>query len=180
MFYRTEYGGRFASSLGLILDSRAGSPFSWIYAGNANGDTQSFNDLVYIPASQDEIILTTGNYGELDSYIESEPSLADNRGTVAERNSARTPWQNLLDLQFTQEIQTVQGQKLELTANLLNVLNLLNNDWGRIYFRTNDNQTLLNFYGYVDTDDVGHDHRGPDDLLWRRRQAGRGVRAEHR
>ncbi|OZC04777.1 TonB-dependent receptor [Rubricoccus marinus] len=155
MFYRAEYGGRFASSFGLILDSRAGNPFSWIYAGNANGDTQSFNDLVYIPASEDDIILTTGNYSDLDAFIQSEPSLADNRGTVAERNTARTPWQNLLDLQFTQEIQTVQGQKVELTANLLNVLNLLNNDWGRVYFRSNDNQTLLNFYGYVDADDVG-------------------------
>lgn len=155
MFYRIGYGGRFASNIGLVLDSRAGTPFSWIYAGNANGDTQSFNDLVYIPASQDEIILTTDNYGDLDAFIASEPSLADNRGSVAQRNSARTPWQNLLDLQFTQEIETVRGQRVELTANLLNVLNLLNNDWGRVYFRSNDNQTLLNFYGYVEDGDIG-------------------------
>lgn len=160
LFYRVAYGGRFASNLGLVLDSRAGAPFSWIYAGNANGDTQSFNDLVYIPASQDDIFLTTGNYDELDAFIAGEPSLADNRGSVAERNSARTPWQNLLDLQFTQEIQTVGGQRVELTANLLNVFNLLNSDWGRIYFRSNDNQTLLNFYGYVEDGDVGSDIAG--------------------
>ncbi len=160
LFYRLAYGGRFASNLGLVLDSRAGSPFSWIYAGNANGDTQSFNDLVYIPASQDDVFLTTGNYSELDTFIESEPSLADNRGSVAERNSARAPWQNLLDLQFTQEIETVSGQRVELTANLLNVFNLLNSDWGRIYFRNNDNQTLLNFYGYIEDGDVGSEIAG--------------------
>ncbi len=155
LFYRAAYGGRFATNVGLILDSRAGNPFSWIYAGNANGDTQSFNDLAYVPASQDEVILTTDNWSALDAFIESEPSLADNRGAVAERNTARTPWQSLVDLQLTQEIQTVSGQKVELTANLLNVLNLLNSDWGRIYFRSNDNQTLLNFYGYVEDGDVG-------------------------
>ena len=153
--YRVPYANRFATSIGLIYDGRSGSPFSWIYRGNANADTQSFNDLVYVPAAPGEVVLVTNNFAALDAFIESEPSLQDARGGVVDRNTARTPWRNILDLQLTQEIETVRGQKVELTANILNVLNLLNSDWGRVLFAGNDNSTLLDFFGYVEAKDVG-------------------------
>ena len=158
--YRLAYADRFATTIGLVYDGRAGEPFSWIYAGNANSDTQSFNDLLFIPETADDVVLVTNNYPALDAFIESEPSLADNRGTVAERNSARSNWRNILDLQLTQQIETVRGQKVELTANLLNVLNLLNSEWGQVLFPNFNNYTLLDFYGYAGQDDVGQTVNG--------------------
>ncbi len=153
--YRVAYAGRFATSIGLVYDGRSGSPFSWIYRGNANADTRDDNDLVYVPNSADEVVLVTNNFDALDSFIQSEPSLQDARGGVVERNTARSPWRNILDLQLTQEITTLRGQSVELTANVLNVLNLLNDDWGQVLYTSNDNYQLLDFYGYVEQDDVG-------------------------
>lgn len=158
--YRLPYADRFATSIGLVYDGRSGSPFSWIYRGNVNADTRDDNDLVYVPAAAGEVVLVTNNFDALDAFIESEPSLRDARGGVVDRNTARTPWRNILDLQLTQEIETLQGQRIELTANLLNVLNLIDSDWGRVLFTSNDNSQLLDFYGYVEADDVGRTVNG--------------------
>ncbi|MDT7858032.1 carboxypeptidase regulatory-like domain-containing protein [Rubrivirga sp. S365] len=158
--YRAAYADRFATTIGLVYDGRSGEPFSWIYDGNANADTRDDNDLAYIPASPSDIVLVTNNYDALDAFIEGEPSLADNRGTVAERNSARSSWRNILDLQLTQEIETVRGQKVELTANLLNVLNLFNSEWGHVLFPAFNNYRFLDFFGYVDQDDIGTEVNG--------------------
>lgn len=153
--YRIEYAGRFATTVGVVYDGRSGEPFSWVYNGNANADTRFDNDLVYVPNEASEIVLVTDNWDALDAFIASEPSLSDARGDVVRRNTARAPRVNLLDLQVTQEIATVGGQRFELTANLLNVLNVLNEDWGEVQYALNNAVRLLNFYGYVEPDDVG-------------------------
>lgn len=146
--YRVDYANRFATTFGLFYEGRSGSPFSWIYSGNANADTRRDNDPVYVPASQNDIVLTSNNWDALNAFIESEPSLRDARGSIVKRNAARAPWQNRLDLNLTQQVKTISGQRVEFTANLLNVLNLINDEWGVIYFTSNDNYQLLNFSGY--------------------------------
>lgn len=132
--YKFNYAERFATTLSLIYDGQAGTPFSWVYNGNANGDTRFDNDLVYVPASEDEIILSSNNWSELNEFINDNESLSDYRGEVVPRGTAREPWTNFLDLRINQEIQTVGTQKLELTASMFNVLNFLNNDWGKREF----------------------------------------------
>lgn len=132
--YRFNYGERFATSISLIYDGRSGTPFSWIYNGNANGDTRFDNDLVYVPASADEVIIadnSPGTYQDLDDFIRSRSSLNDFRGEVVPRGTEREPWTNFLDLRINQEIRTFGGQTLEFTASMFNVLNFLNQDWGQ-------------------------------------------------
>lgn len=146
--YRFEYSERFATSIGLIYEGLSGAPFSWIYFGDANADGESFNDLVYVPESEDEIVLASDNWAALEAFIESEPGLSEFRGGFAERNSDRDPWQNLVDLRVNQEIATFQGQRFEITAVLENVLNLLNDDWGRVQFSQFNNNNAWQFIGY--------------------------------
>jgi hypothetical protein len=158
--YRIAYGGRFATSIGLFYEGRSGSPFSWIYVGDANADGQSFNDLVYVPANEGDVVIrerigddgvnTNGDWAELDRFISEFDDLDDARGSVVERNSSRVSWQNILDLQLAQEIQTVRGQRVEITANVLNVLNLLNSDWGQRRFVQFDNVAIWDFEGYTE------------------------------
>ncbi|MGM0705654.1 MAG: TonB-dependent receptor [Bacteroidota bacterium] len=132
--YRIQYLERFATSVGLIYEGRSGSPFSWIYAGDANADGQSFNDLVYVPETEDDIFLVSDNWDLMDAFIEGEEGLNEFRGGFADRNSSRDPWENILDMRINQEIATFDGQRVELTAVVENVLNLLNDDWGQIQF----------------------------------------------
>ncbi|AEN72259.1 TonB-dependent outer membrane receptor precursor [Rhodothermus marinus SG0.5JP17-172] len=151
--YRVRYQQRFATTVTLIYEGRSGSPFTWIYNGNANADTRRDNDPIYVPASPDEIVFapdSPGGWDELNAFIESEPSLRKYRGQIVPRNSARAPWRNLLDLQVLQEIQTLGTQRLEITATLLNVLNLLNSDWGKVRYTLFDTVRLMDFQGYDD------------------------------
>lgn len=156
--YSFSWAERFRTTFSVIYDGRSGTPFSWIYDGNANGDTRYDNDLMYVPASADEVVLTSDNWNELDEWISSESSLNDYRGQVLPRGTAREPWTNYLDLRINQEIKTFSGQKLELTASMFNVLNFLNNEWGVREGVSYNNYRAVAFEQYVDQDFI--DGRG--------------------
>lgn len=153
--YTARYAGRFYSQIGVFLDTQAGEPFSWIYNGDANGDGQRFNDLIYVPANERDIFLTSGNWDLLDAFIESEDGLSDFRGDFANRNSSRAPWQTRLDLEFNQGVETLRGQRIDFEVTLVNLLNFLDSDWGRLQGTAFNNLNALVFQSYVQDSDVG-------------------------
>ena len=153
--YSARYADRFTSRVGLILDTQAGEPYSWIYNGDANSDGQRFNDLVYVPENETDIFLTSDNYDLLDSFIESEDGLSQFRGGFAERNSSRAPWLTRLDLQFNQGIETLRGQRVDFDVTLVNLLNLLDSEWGRLRGTRFNNLNALRFQSYIGEGDVG-------------------------
>lgn len=152
---------------GVFFNSRSGSPFSFVYAGDLNRDGSSRNDLVYIPADASEIVLVpvqdaNGNevlsaeqqWQDLDAYIENDAYLSENRGRYAERNGPRTPWNHQVDLRFSYErLLGANRHRLELSLDLFNVANLLNTNWGKQHFVPNvenSSFSLLEFKGIVD------------------------------
>jgi len=155
MNYTFTYADRFGTTVGLIYEGRSGEPFSWIYDGNANGDTQTLNDLVYVPEEQSDILLESNNWELMNSFIDGNEALDEARGSVIERNTARTPWQNILDVRVSQSIQTFEGQRIQIIAEVNNFLNLLDDDWGRIKNTSFNNVTAWSFEGYVQPDEVG-------------------------
>ncbi|MFP8490100.1 carboxypeptidase regulatory-like domain-containing protein [Gracilimonas sp. Q87] len=156
--YRIDYSERFATSFSFIYDGRSGTPFSWIYTGDANGDGRFDNDLIYVPANESEVVLTSDNWSEFEAWINSEESISDYRGGFVDRNTAREPWTNFVDFKVTQEIKTVSGQSLELSASVINFLNLLNSEWGVRRGVSYNNYRAYNFEQYVDQDYI--DNRG--------------------
>ncbi|PEN14479.1 hypothetical protein CRI94_05490 [Longibacter salinarum] len=158
--YRLEYLDRFATTVGLIYDGRSGQPFSWIYAGNANGDTQSFNDLVYVPEGPNDVVLESENWESMNAFINAWDGLDDYRGGFTKRNIDMGPWSHQIDLQISQNIVTYQQQKLEITATMENVLNWINDDWGRQQFVQFQNSVAWDFSGYVESADVGSELGG--------------------
>jgi hypothetical protein len=98
-----------------------------------NGDTKTGNDLVFIPASADQVNLTNGTFAQLESYIQGIPGLSKYRGQVVPRNSLRGPWTNGLDVSTSLNV-PFGPRKIELRADVQNFLNLLNKDWGLIDF----------------------------------------------
>ena len=65
--------------------------------------------------------------------------MSKSRGKIAERNCARQPFTNSMDVKAAVGL-PIQRAKVELTFDVLNFLNLLNNEWGRYEFL--DFQTL--------------------------------------
>lgn len=137
--YQLSYYGDRSTTFSLIYDGRSGTPFSWNYNGNANGDTQYSNDLVYVPAKKSDIILASNNWDEMNKFINEHASLDDYRGEIVPRGTAREPWTNYLDFRVNQKFGTWGDESIEVTASIFNVLNLLNNEWGKQEYVSNNN-----------------------------------------
>lgn len=151
--YQFSWLDRLATSISLIYDGRSGQPFSWLYNGDANGDGRYDNDLIYVPESQDEVVLIGNNWNEFDSWISSEESVGDYRGDFVDRGTGREPWTNYLDLRISQQIETFGGQSVEFSASMFNVLNFLNDEWGvRKSIDGFNNYLTYDFLQYVDQD----------------------------
>ena len=67
-------------------------------------------------------------------FISSDSSMKDARGRIAERNAGRSPWSNGLDFRFAANIPTRSRARVELTMDVLNLLNLFDKSSGEVYY----------------------------------------------
>jgi len=119
--------------LSLIYVGQSGHPFTYVSSTDANGDGVGGNDAVYVPRNgADMLFATTADSAGYFARINSEPCLAENRGHILPRNSCRDPWVNFLSARLVKVIPTVGGQSLELSADIFNLLHLVNHDWGQV------------------------------------------------
>lgn len=145
--------------LGLIYNGKSGSPFSFVYEGDVNRDGSAKNDILYIPKNQSEIKLQSftnlsnvivsadEQWNQLNSYIENDDYLSQNRGNYAHRNATRTPWNHQIDAKIVFE-QKIFKNKIEFSLDIFNLGNLLNKNWGAQHFVPNINNSgyaLLDF-----------------------------------
>ncbi|MBS1976109.1 MAG: TonB-dependent receptor [Bacteroidetes bacterium] len=174
--YRKEYAGFTATTIGLIYTGmvqgmNAGftaARYSYTYSGDMNGDNSGGggNDLIYVPASQSDIILkditnsdgtkytAAQQWTDLNAYIDQDKYLNAHRGQYAERNGAIMPWRDQLDFRLLQDFYIKTGEKrntLQLSFDVFNMGNMLNSSWGLM--KTPNRTALLTFQGY---DATGH------------------------
>ncbi len=126
--------GDYQTSVSGFFDGHSGTPYSWTFGNDANGDSY-LNDLAYIPASISDVAWAPGVTPEMQQqfmdYIDSDQYLSDYKGKVFKRNKARAPWLNQLDVSFRQEFPGFfKGNKAEFRLDIFNFTNLLNKDWG--------------------------------------------------
>ncbi|MEA1877747.1 MAG: TonB-dependent receptor [Bacteroidota bacterium] len=158
--YRKEYFNHAATQISLFYNGSSGDRFSYVYNdyGDLNGEGQNSGNLIYIPASQSDIVFAdaetaAAQWEGLNTYIENDAYLSAHRGEYAERNGARTPFQNIIDLKIAQDFFIKAGgkrHKLQLTMDIFNLGNMLNSDWGRRWYVGNDAFRLIDFEGFAD------------------------------
>jgi len=148
--YTFEYLNDYKTTVSLFYNGQSGRPFSYIYGGtgDANGDGQTGNDLIFIPKNASDIILSSNNWDALDRYIKNDDYLKDHRGQIAERNGAREPWVNQIDLHISQVIPVIKGHTFEINLDILNLQNLLDREAGWVKTVANQTASLLTFNGY--------------------------------
>lgn len=152
--YRHDWGSNgLATSFGIFYNGQSGRPFSYMVTGDINGDGRTDNDLAYIPKDANDIILvsptatttvlpkTDPSYASLMAFIEADDYLKENKGKISERSGPREPWAHQVDMRINQEVQIIPGHKIEVTLDVLNVLNLINSEWGWVR-NTGVNQTV--------------------------------------
>ncbi|UYZ63442.1 TonB-dependent receptor [Hymenobacter weizhouensis] len=135
-----------ATTISFFFEAAQGNRFSYTYAGDLNRDGIPGNDLLFVPASRDQINLVDavddqGNvvatadqqWQRLNAYIEQDDYLRSRRGRYTERNGALSPWYTQLDMKLLQDF-SINGEKkkhtLQLSLDVQNLGNLLNPDWG--------------------------------------------------
>jgi outer membrane receptor for ferrienterochelin and colicin len=145
---------RFTTDLSLVYVGQSGRPFSVRYNGDINFDGSTGNDLVYVPGTEAEVrfsqetvggqvVSPSASWQNLNAFIEGIACLREARGRVMDRNECREPWSNRFDFRLAQSFAPFRGQSAQFTVDILNVANLLNRDWGRSEFVSNQTYDLL-------------------------------------
>ena len=151
---------------GVIYRGFSGTPFTPRYNFDINGDGQS-NDRLYVPTREqlaDTALYEFGLSGaannplvagaeraQFEQLINRVECLNENRGRVIARNACRNPWSNVLDARLTKRINTLRGQSVELQADFFNVLNGLNDKWGRRLEVISGNEAVLIPRGFTNS-----------------------------
>ena len=167
--YRIEYGKKgygAATSITLGYVGQRSGGFTYIVAGDLNGDRVNNNELIFVPNKGSDIKfapLTVGTrvYTEaeqqaaFDAYIGQDDYLSTRRGQYAERNSSFLPWLHRFDLSVTQDFfVNVKGQRntIQLRFDILNFGNMVDNKWGVSQRATNP--TILTYNSVVNNEPV--------------------------
>ncbi len=153
-----------ATSLSFFYSGQSGSPYTVVYSsgGNPFGNGANAN-LPYIPKDQNDIKLVdvvksgqvytaSQQWNDLNTLLSGDKYLSTRRGQYAERNGLHTPWNHELDLKLMHEFKlskTNKMQSLQISLDVFNVLNLINNDWGHITFVTNVNNYTVNLLSFA-------------------------------
>jgi hypothetical protein len=144
--YRIEYGSKYGGATTITLGyvGQQGNPFSYIAAGDLNGDRVNNNDLIYVPKEWNEIRfapLTVGTriYNEAEqqaafwNFVNQDDYLKTRNGKYAERNGGLLPYLHRFDLSVAQDIFVKIGGKrnaFQIRADILNFGNMIDNKFG--------------------------------------------------
>jgi hypothetical protein len=147
-FYRNAFGLPGLQISGFYR-GQSGFPFTPKVDGDVNADNRDGNDRAYIPAGGPGLLWdSTEEWGKFENLLNEFDCLSDQTGTIAKRNSCRGPWNHKLDMRAAFELPTLDGQSVELIADVFNVLNLVNSDWGKVMFVSENDQNLLELEGF--------------------------------
>ena len=158
-----------ATTVSIFYNGQSGLPYSYVYTNsmiNDNGKRNEPFDLIYIPTTTELASMSfapiTGSVpytsqqqkDALNAFIENDNYLKKHRGEFAKRNGTRLPFTHIIDLRLQQDFRVTIKRKpvsFIITYDVFNFTNLLNRNWGRIYFLLNDSYPLITFVGYSNT-----------------------------
>ncbi len=138
--YRVEYANYFATTFSLVYQGYQTGRWTYTYYNDVNGDGIS-SDIMFIPSSKYEIEFA--DYSGMTAaqqrdafwdYINRNDYLSSRKGNYAERFGDLQPWIHRFDAKILQDIFTNFGTSrnytLQISLDLLNAGNLLNDKWG--------------------------------------------------
>lgn len=123
---------RYKTTATLYYEGRSGLPYSYVYSGDLNFDGSSQNDTLSVPTGASDARfdfsgMTSAQQSAYFAFINSS-GLGKYAGGYAPRNAFIGPWQNRLDLHFSQEIRVAGPVHVELFADFINFGNWLSKD----------------------------------------------------
>jgi outer membrane receptor for ferrienterochelin and colicin len=147
--YELNWSDNVKTTFGVFYEGSQDGPYSFTYREGRDllNDDSRDNALMYIPASSDEIVFSgtpeeqAAKWAQLETFINSNEYLRENRGNYAERNASRGPWSHIVDLKVLQDFSfDVKGKRntIQISADIFNFTNMINKDWGKKKFVRNN------------------------------------------
>ena len=140
------YSDRSGNHFSLIYEAwRGGYNYSYMLANDMNGDGYNY-DALYIPTDK-EIADNQFRFASEDdrnrfiAYVKNDSYLSKHRGEYAEAYSVYSPWVHRLDFSYKHDFKVKIGQsvnKLQLSVDIKNILNLFNSKWGVSKYMNSD------------------------------------------
>jgi hypothetical protein len=143
-------GKGLTSYASFFYNGQNGQRYSLVYNGDANFTNAFFSAIAFLPSDPSQVMVNNGTYAQLDAYLAGESAAQDNRGKVPNRNTGVSPWSNRLDFRYAVNvpIPARNKAKVELTFDILNLGNLLNKNWGWVYYPNFNSPTTIGFSRY--------------------------------
>jgi hypothetical protein len=132
-----------SSRASFYYNGQSGRPYSIVFNNDVNLDSRTTNDLIFIPATADQVNVINGTWAQLDAFLSADDATKNYRGQIAPRNTGRAPWGNKLDFRYGVNIPTGGKTKVEATMDISNLLNLLNKQWGWQYYPNFGGPTII-------------------------------------
>ena len=134
------------------------SRYSYIFTKNVTGDSNGPGNLIYVPASRQELNNWDFAEGKVNgevytadmqrddfwAFIQQDDYLKNRTGQYAERGGAKMPWHHQLDFKYLRSMSLNWGKTkhtLQLGLDIENLLNFLCKDWG-LYKQITGNDLL--------------------------------------
>jgi hypothetical protein len=127
-----------------ILRSMSGTFYTPSVFGDLNGDGNTSNDRPFIGALSGPDTLAFENATEQSQYrdvLGANECLREAQARIIERNTCPNPWFTQLDLSVRKSFRFARTRDVEVVADLFNVLNGLDKDWG-LFRRVGQTQVL--------------------------------------
>ena len=132
------YSDKSNNHFSLIYEAwRGGYNYSYMLVNDMNGDGYNY-DALYIPTAEDVQnnefrFATQDDAARFMAYVDNNEYLKKHQGSYAEAYSVYSPWVHRIDLSYKHDFKVKIGQsvnKLQLSLDVKNLLNLFNSSWG--------------------------------------------------
>ena len=136
-----------------VISAQSGAPFSWGFVNSTIANTPQSAGLAYVFKDESEatkyfvdkknsagvVTETTAQQAtNFINFVNGDDYLNTRKGNFTERNGGRTPWNTTMDVRILHNIKIGEKNKaIQVSLDIFNFTNLLNSDWGRIYFAPN-------------------------------------------
>ncbi|MBR6306297.1 MAG: TonB-dependent receptor [Bacteroidales bacterium] len=129
--YRLPWG----TSLSLLYNGYVPTGSTYQFDNDVNGD-KLITDLIYVPKTKDEILFVDDTQRDIFwSFVEQDAYLSSRKGKYTQAYGAHRPMVHYFDVKVAQDIKVRLGKNtntLQLSCDIMNVGNLLNDSWGVI------------------------------------------------
>ncbi len=114
-----------------------GRSYSYMTVNDINGDGYNY-DAVYVPTDQEVAnnefrFVSADDQARFMDYVHADNYLKNQQGKYAEPYSVYSPWVHRIDFSYKHDFVVNAGNtknKLQLSFDIKNVMNLFNNSWG--------------------------------------------------